>query len=282
MIIHYAYGQLGNQLFQYSFLKTVARPKETIVTSNFESLMKLIDLPDNRIIFIKHAIFKYAVPILKALALARIVSSYRVNTNTRDGVFFELDTFTCRKGLLPVQVIFPGYFQSESFFNPEKIKDMAIKDSHIEEARKLTGNISGEHNKIFVHVRRGDYLTCDFHGLGDVTLPVSYYLKQVDWFKKNVSNPFFVFLTNDASYVDANFSDVGPKIISNGSLYVDLAIMTLCDGAILSNSSFSWWGAYFMQKRTKVFAPRYWLGFKKKIEIPTGIFPAFAEAVDVD
>ncbi len=38
--------------------------------------------------------------------------------------------------------------------------------------------------------------------------------------------------------------------------------MTLCNGAILSPSSFGWWGSYLMINKDVVFAPKYWLGWK--------------------
>jgi hypothetical protein len=57
--------------------------------------------------------------------------------------------------------------------------------------------------------------------------------------------------------------------------------MTLCNGAILSNSSLSWWGAYLMKDKDKVFMPKYWLGFKNKRWHPDGIKLDFAEIVEV-
>jgi hypothetical protein len=44
------------------------------------------------------------------------------------------------------------------------------------------------------------------------------------------------------------------------------AIMTMCNRAILSPSSFGWWESYFMKGRDIVFAPKYWLGFNSQID----------------
>ena len=43
---------------------------------------------------------------------------------------------------------------------------------------------------------------------------------------------------------------------------VDLCLMSLCSGAIISNSSFSWWGAWLQNNRGKVIAPdpKKWFG----------------------
>ena len=36
--------------------------------------------------------------------------------------------------------------------------------------------------------------------------------------------------------------------------------MSLCSGAIIANSSLSWWGAWLQNKRGKVVAPKQWFG----------------------
>ena len=42
--------------------------------------------------------------------------------------------------------------------------------------------------------------------------------------------------------------------------HVDLCLMSLCSGAIIVNSSFSWWGAWLQNNRGRVIAPDTWFG----------------------
>ena len=42
--------------------------------------------------------------------------------------------------------------------------------------------------------------------------------------------------------------------------HVDLCLMSLCSGAIIVNSSFSWWGAWLQNDRGKVIASNPWFG----------------------
>lgn len=280
MIFHYSYGQLGNQLFHYAFLRTVTQPGQLIITSNFSELRRFCDLPD-RIVFIRHTIFKYSVPFLKLAARLRLFSWYRPVRVYRKGVDFEIGEVISQRGILPVTVIFPGYFQSEIFFDPDAMAGLKIKAEHLYEARRTLASINDKAHKVFVHVRRGDYLTIDFHGLRDTALPVSYFRERIEWFRQNVRDPFFVFVTDDPAYVEKTYSDVQPKHVSKANKYTDLALMSLCSSGIMSNSSFSWWGGYLMKDRHRLFAPKNWLGFAKGIEIPGSIFPSFATPVEV-
>ena len=43
--------------------------------------------------------------------------------------------------------------------------------------------------------------------------------------------------------------------------YFDMCFMTLCDGGVMSNSTFSWWGAWLISNPDKqVIAPKMWFG----------------------
>ena len=47
-------------------------------------------------------------------------------------------------------------------------------------------------------------------------------------------------------------------MVSEGNdQYIDLCLMTMCDGHIIANSSFSWWGAWLSKSR-KIIAPSGW------------------------
>ena len=142
----------------------------------------------------------------------------------------------------------------------------------------------------FLHVRRGDPNLTDKRGfkwayvnLQDQhpTQPIEYYeeaLKHlpddmvvlvfsdsIDWVKEQ---PFFQHDRFMFSEPEDTYDD--------GALvpYMDLCIMSLCDHAIIANSSMSWWGAWLQKnKNKKVIAPKMWFGSAYQFHDTKDLYP---------
>ena len=63
--------------------------------------------------------------------------------------------------------------------------------------------------------------------------------------------------TEDRITINSYMINQGCKSYLEGLLvpYYDLCLMTLCDGAIISNSSFSWWGAWLQNNSRDIISP---------------------------
>lgn len=288
MIIFCADGRLGNQLFQYAFLQKISVNNDYILLLNSKDIFGLFDIKFNGIcinnkyfvaLFSKLLVPCMIIPLVK-LKLISIVKQGK--ELTEKGYYRHCDSYSLQKRLLPITFVETSYYQSEKFIDSAIINQLHIRTEYLELAKNYLSVIPLSYHKIFIHVRRGDYDSEDFFGDKGICLPLSYYTKQIQWFKNNVSNPFFIFISDDPDFVESNFNNVEPKLISRNSFEVDFAVMTECNSAIISHSSFSWWGAYLMKDRFKVFSPKYWFGFRMKIEFPQGIQPAFADVVAVE
>ena len=175
-----------------------------------------------------------------------------------------------------------------------------IKKKFIKTALKFLISIPKKFQIIFIHYRQGkdkknknfglfgtggleknDYKDITFLGLKGICLPNSYYISQINYFKKTLKNPYFIILTDNQKRAKKIFKNLKNKNISKNNIYVDLCIMSLSSNGILSNSSISWWGGYLMNKKKILFAPKYWLGWKRKIVCQTGGEPKFAQLIDV-
>lgn len=281
MILFLSDGRLGNQLFQYAFLNTVAVSNEKILTANMEQFIDKFDVDNinfKNFIFGKYCQFiirKFLKPFLMLCVRFKLIGYITQNRNETSA----LPTFSTQKGVLPIKLVETNFFQSEKFFDKGRVK-FQIKDKYIDEANFFLSQIPNEFTKIFVHVRRGDYIFESYQGFQGIDLPKNYFEKAMTEITKDIENPFFVFLSDDLSYVECCFENVENKIISKNSMATDLAIMSLCEYGIVSNSSFSWWGAYMMQNKKKVIFPKYWYGWKSKLESHVDIQPIWAEVIE--
>jgi len=100
---------------------------------------------------------------------------------------------------------------------------------------------------------------------------------------KNIHNEenYYIFISDDINFVKAEFAYLSNKYISENEEITDLQFLTHADICILSNSTFSWWGAWLNNKAEKIiYAPKYFMGWRIKKETPTEIYPK--EWVQID
>ena len=125
----------------------------------------------------------------------------------------------------------------------------------------------GDKPTVSIHIRRGDYLLSRNNALAK--LKNDYYLKAlVDNFTPIKDYVFLVF-SNDIEFAKTqlegdNLYFVEPKGIDSYSYTSsekdDLALLSLCDHHIITNSTYSWWGAYLSKSpNKKIICPTNWL-----------------------
>ncbi|MDH3267261.1 MAG: alpha-1,2-fucosyltransferase [Ignavibacteria bacterium] len=292
MIIFIAGGRLGNQIFQYAFINSIRKRGEKVFVSGFEELKDIFELDELIIIsrkkrYFRGIIFRIFYPILDILVSIRIITKIEVIYDNPTGheessPKRESTTYSVKLGILKtIRFIKQGYFQSEYFFHRSAIEKLIIKSKYLNEAQKFFYDIPLDTYNIFVHIRRGDYHNLKIFGNGTL-LPISYYKNCIDYFIKNTSNSFFIFLSDDPEFVEMEFAWLKNKKLSvNNPPGIDFAIITKCKSGVLSTSSFGWWAAYLIKEKGTIFAPKYWLGFNSKIEFPKGGFPSFAKDVEI-
>jgi 5'(3')-deoxyribonucleotidase len=81
--------------------------------------------------------------------------------------------------------------------------------------------------------------------------------------KEMPKNSIFLIFSDDIEWCKENFPNISDKFIfiEGNKDYEDLYIMSKCKNNIISNSTFSWWGAWLNQNENKkVVAPLKWFG----------------------
>lgn len=115
---------------------------------------------------------------------------------------------------------------------------------------------------VAIHVRKGkDYQARIWY---QETCPVEYYQKAIRLMKEKIPHPKFYVFADNKEWVKENFNDFdytlveGNPIAGYGSHY-DMQLMSLCRHNILSNSTYSWWGAFLNRNPDKtVVLPDIW------------------------
>ena len=124
----------------------------------------------------------------------------------------------------------------------------------------------------FLHVRRGDYLNHDpkVFWVQDKT----YFLPAIQAIKQRVSGPRrWLVLSNDLQWCreQAWMNQPSFEIIDEADELAGLMLMSLCEGgAVISNSTYSWWGAMLGCGFTgaPVAYPKKWIGEENPILFP--------------
>jgi len=272
LLIYFENGRLGNQFFAYSALRGLY-PNQRLVLFGFGTLKQAIESVDAIIIenrklprLLEFGIKQFLVVLAKLRIIGTIQESRENSTyliKKASGLIFNL------------HLLKPPYFQHQDVL--EKInpslrlnEDIFRKASDWLEEKVVK---SSDQNLVFVHIRRGDYLTWPSREYPAV-LEKQWYIRAMDRMRAKVKNPIFLLLTDDPYYAKDCFGVQSDILISENDQLVDLALMSLCQHGILSASSFAWWGAWFSEKRSSdegiYMAPKYWAGHRKKDWIPGG------------
>ena len=255
-------GRLGNQMFQHAALKGIARNRG----------------------------FQYSIPpyypqvqidnygLLEAFELTnvdRVDFTHHKQTIQESHFHFDERIFNeC-----PDNSNIFGFFQTDKYFKhveDEVRQDYTFKKEWLEPCQGFMQQFEGQ-EVAFLHVRRGDPNLTDKRGFkwAYVNLqdqhpvqPLEYYEEALKHFPEDM--PIIVFSDaidwckeQDFFKPDRFMFSEPEDVHSDGALvpYLDMCLMSLCNHAIIANSSMSWWGAWLIQNpNKKVIAPRMWFG----------------------
>lgn len=163
-----------------------------------------------------------------------------------------------------------GYFQNYNNFHTYKDKLLKIFGPNKDDLEYIYSKykLLLDKKTCALHVRRGkDFKTIVEKWNPEFYIRNSYYKKSIDYMKDKV-DLFLVFSDNQqyckSEFNESNYPNITFKFIEERD-YIDLWIMSLCNNYILSNSTFSWWGAYLnTEDENIVIAPEKSINLEKK------------------
>lgn len=229
------HGRLGNQMFQYSALVGIA------------------DYHSNKIMI---------PPIIKTSSsnlhdcFELTQDNFGIQNNVRTIVFKE--PFKYQKQLIEKctgNVNLHGYFQSEKYFKQikNKIKSkFTFKNDIINECNLYKFQTN---NAISLHVRRTDYVEIA-KKRKNFLQPLTYYKNALDELQYN-DKICYIFSDDIHWCQQQDIFKTDNMVFVNKPDYISLYLMTQCDYHIITNSTFSWWGAWLSNSKHTI-APKNW------------------------
>lgn len=251
-------GGLGNQLFE--IFSTIAYSFENKIPFKFN-----INKPD-----MVSPMDRTSLRPTYWNNIFKSISNFTYNNNPNIMVYRE-PNFTYNKiPLFNNDTIIMGYFQSEKYF--KNYYENIIKLLKLNEITENTREkyISYFENKklIGIHFRIGDLKYKNGHGL---VLNHNYYIKCLNYMKQNINDfdnyeLLYFGEENDDNIIKTFINEIN-KIFKNSYKIINYSIadweqllmISCCKNNIISNSTFSWWGAYLNKNKDKIICyPDLW------------------------
>jgi len=283
MIVVKIIGGLGNQMFQIAFARTLALEYNEEVYLDISAYKKykirsfslsnlkvssLVTYSDEAVIgkahnFILkatqksyHLYHKLATELTSVEKYGKIPYKYLGKL----GLYYNFDRYyhdytECKTKLKNIY----GYFQSEKYFEKYKeqiCSELKVKTEPRNEEKLLLAEILSS-NSVAVSMRLGD----DYQRSSTLNVcKKEFYYKGMDYiYTKNKDVVFYIF-SDCIDRVKEQYEFKYPvRFVEGFNDYESLRLMYSCNHFVISNSSFSWWGAYLGSATDKIIiAPSKW------------------------
>lgn len=277
MLILVASGGLGNQLFEYATARAVALKLNTELVIDlryFEDKfargsksfwLDLLDVKARYRRYLRSAIFgAHALPvrIYRKLLEERFLNVYREKEMGFDPEVLELKDWT----------LLLGNFQCHRYFEhirKELLAEISIGNFLDDSAKPYIDRFSGRPT-VSIHVRRADYL--ELPGFPMISAE-DFYLRAMRHVQERITGANFLVFSDDMKWSrrspafakDCTFVDFED---SAAAPLREMALMAQCQHNIISNSTYSWWGAWLNEKSDRiVVGPKEWILGRRSADI---------------
>jgi hypothetical protein len=148
-------------------------------------------------------------------------------------------------------IMINGYLESMLYFNKYKseiIELFSIDDASFSIIMEKYGHILQSFTPVSIHFRGNEYFS-----INGTDYDYNYYNRAIDYIYKHIINPYFLLFTDDYNSIDFMKLHMKDYIhITHQYDYLELWTISLCKHNIISNSTFSWWGAFLNKNENKI------------------------------
>ena len=282
-------GGLGNQLFGFFAGKFLEDTQPTKVRFDISDQLNGLGAHNVSILDLKldgdfGSYQDWAIKYLPFTILRRIVRKMLrvLRSMTKTDKYYQSTVVGHDNNLLEPQFnkkFISGYFQSSYYFTTLRMKRPEISAIGLRNPSAWFEEMSESvkvDNPIVVHIRRGDYLKfANSYGI----LSDEYFCEAIRVLREKEpeanKSPIWVF-SDSIETIPATM----PKLVDLGAVLISpphgtsdsevLIVMSLAEKIVISNSTYSWWGASLNTEKKIVIAPTKWY---RNMEDPSGLIP---------
>lgn len=242
-------GGLGNQMFQYAYGKVLSERYQ-------QPLLLDLSFYDKESVYRSYALDKLGIheTLVNEKPKKIKISLWKK--------LLPLNLLLLRSGLPPLGTLYlDGYWQSESYFGnqPGLVRSLFTFPEPPADLKKQVLST----DSVAVHVRRGDYVNIPRRHI----CHLDYFARGMNEVRRQLPSAKFFIFSDDLPWCKETLLKEFPDAVLVSGCQSDLEemhLMACCKHIIISNSSFSWWGAWLQEKPGKlVISPDRWIDDEK-------------------
>lgn len=161
------------------------------------------------------------------------------------------------------RIYLTGNFQAHQYaeaVEPELRSEFRFRHPASGRNLEVLEQIRAAGNPVSLHMRAGDY---KIDSRGEMLLSPRYHARAIEAVTARVHNPTFFIFSDDFPFVRQHLRLMNNMVLvdhnGDSEAHEDLRLIAACRHHIVSNSTFSWWGAWLNPDPAKlVFAPAQW------------------------
>lgn len=276
MLIAKITGGIGNQLFQYAFIRSLAlklNEKFTLDLSWYRDYHKYEDINnpnsatkreyllnnfniEEKIISPHYLSISYRVEKYKFLNIIPLLKYFQYD-------IIDEDTFDINNIPQNTNVYLRGFWQNSTLFTEYGYifrNEFTLKNNLSEPNQDLLNQIKSV-NSVAIHIRRGDLLSRPVAVEDQPYSADKYYEDSVNIIYEKVDNPQLFIFSDDIDWVKKNHKFGLPTyyVDTDGPDHEHFNLMCHCKHHVIANSTFSWWAAWLNKFKNKiVISPKWW------------------------
>lgn len=288
MIILKVLGGLGNQMFEIAFARMISLELNekiyldlsaykqykirsfSISNLNISRSIKYIEESELPLLYkiylkITQKIYHVYQKVVKIITRNDRIGNIPYDLLAKRGLYYNFDVYHYKtlNNKCKIKCLY-GYFQSEKYFEKYKnqiSEELKVKIPPTDKEKKLLEEIKNC-NAVGVSMRLGDdYIKSSLLNV----CKENFYYKGMDYIDNKNKDVVFYIFSDDVDRAKQFKFKYPVRYVEGFKDYESLRLLYSCRHFVISNSSFSWWGAYLSNNTDKiVVAPNKWYNNSKE------------------